>query len=37
MEFSGKVVIVKGAGNDFIDGTNIIIDCGVTRKMIYEP
>jgi len=24
-------------GNDFINGTNIIIDGGMTRKMIYEP
>lgn len=24
-------------GNDFISGTNIIIDGGMTRKMIYEP
>ncbi|MBP7038139.1 MAG: SDR family oxidoreductase, partial [Bacteroidales bacterium] len=24
-------------GNDFITGTNIIIDGGMTRKMIYEP
>ena len=25
------------AGNDFINGTNIVIDGGMTRKMIYEP
>jgi NAD(P)-dependent dehydrogenase (short-subunit alcohol dehydrogenase family) len=25
------------AGNDFINGENIIIDGGMTRKMIYEP
>lgn len=25
------------ADNDFINGTNIIIDGGMTRKMIYEP
>jgi NAD(P)-dependent dehydrogenase (short-subunit alcohol dehydrogenase family) len=24
-------------GNDFINGTNVIIDGGMTRKMIYEP
>jgi len=24
-------------GNDFINGANIIIDGGMTRKMIYEP
>jgi len=24
-------------GNDFISGTNIVIDGGMTRKMIYEP
>ncbi|MFN8241693.1 MAG: SDR family oxidoreductase [Bacteroidales bacterium] len=43
--FSGRVGkpedIAEGclflAGNDFINGENIIIDGGMTRKMIYEP
>ena len=28
---------LTGEGNDFINGANIIIDGGMTRKMIYEP
>jgi NAD(P)-dependent dehydrogenase (short-subunit alcohol dehydrogenase family) len=28
---------LTGDGNDFINGANIIIDGGMTRKMIYEP
>jgi NAD(P)-dependent dehydrogenase (short-subunit alcohol dehydrogenase family) len=28
---------LSAEGNDFITGTNIIIDGGMTRKMIYEP
>lgn len=30
-------IYLTGDGNDFINGTNIIIDGGMTRKMIYEP
>lgn len=28
---------LTGTGNEFINGANIIIDGGMTRKMIYEP
>ena len=28
---------LTAAGNDFVNGINIIIDGGMTRKMIYEP
>jgi NAD(P)-dependent dehydrogenase (short-subunit alcohol dehydrogenase family) len=28
---------LTGEGNDFINGTNMVIDGGMTRKMIYEP
>jgi NAD(P)-dependent dehydrogenase (short-subunit alcohol dehydrogenase family) len=28
---------LTGKGSDFNDGTNVIIDGGMTRKMIYEP
>ena len=45
--FSGRVGIpediakaclyLTSEGNDFINGANIIIDGGMTRKMIYEP
>lgn len=28
---------LTGEGNDFINGANIVIDGGMTRKMIYEP
>jgi NAD(P)-dependent dehydrogenase (short-subunit alcohol dehydrogenase family) len=30
-------IYLTSGGNDFINGTNIIIDGGMTRKMIYEP
>jgi len=45
--FSGRVgkpediakacLYLTSEGNNFINGTNIIIDGGMTRKMIYEP
>ena len=45
--FSGRVgmpediaracLFLTGDGNEFINGENIIIDGGMTRKMIYEP
>lgn len=45
--FSGRVgkpddiaracLYLTDEGNEFINGTNIIIDGGMTRKMIYEP
>lgn len=45
--FSGRVgkpddvarlcVYVTANGNEFLNGTNIILDGGMTRKMIYEP
>ncbi len=45
--FSGRVgkpddiaracLFLTGDGNDFISGANLIIDGGMTRKMIYEP
>jgi hypothetical protein len=45
--FSGRVgkpedivracLYLTGSGNEFITGANIIIDGGMTRKMIYEP
>ena len=44
--FSGRVgkpediasacLYLTGEGNDFINGANLIIDGGMTRKMIYE-
>lgn len=30
-------LFLSAPGNEFINGTNIIIDGGMTRKMIYEP
>ena len=30
-------IYLTSEGNDFINGSNIIIDGGMTRKMIYEP
>lgn len=45
--FSGRVgkpediaracLFLTGEGNEFINGENLIIDGGMTRKMIYEP
>ncbi|MCR6545771.1 glucose 1-dehydrogenase [Dehalobacterium formicoaceticum] len=45
--FSGRVgtpkdiaracLYLTAAGNEFINGSNIVIDGGMTRKMIYEP
>jgi NAD(P)-dependent dehydrogenase (short-subunit alcohol dehydrogenase family) len=45
--FSGRVgkpedvakacLYLTSDGNEFINGTNIILDGGMTRKMIYEP
>lgn len=45
--FSGRVgkpedvaracLYLTGAGNDFVNGANITVDGGMTRKMIYEP
>lgn len=28
---------LTGPDNDFITGTNLVIDGGMTRKMIYQP
>jgi hypothetical protein len=30
-------LFISGEGNEFINGENIIIDGGMTRKMIYVP
>jgi len=34
MDFSNKTVIITE--NDFITGINLVIDGGMTRKMIYK-
>jgi NAD(P)-dependent dehydrogenase (short-subunit alcohol dehydrogenase family) len=36
-DIAGACIFLTGDGNDFINGENIIIDGGMTRKMIYEP
>ncbi len=39
--YKGKVIVVTGSGrgtaNEFVNGSNITIDGGMTKKMIYEP
>jgi len=35
-DISRACLFLTAEGNDFISGTNLIIDGGMTRKMIYE-
>lgn len=36
-DIAAACLYLTAEGNDFINGANIIIDGGMTRKMIYEP
>lgn len=36
-DIAGACLFLAADGNEFINGENIIIDGGMTRKMIYEP
>lgn len=36
-DIAGACLYLTSEGNEFITGTNITIDGGMTRKMIYEP
>lgn len=36
-DISGACLYLTAEGSEFINGANIIIDGGMTRKMIYEP
>lgn len=36
-DIAGACLYLTSEGNNFINGTNITIDGGMTRKMIYEP
>jgi NAD(P)-dependent dehydrogenase (short-subunit alcohol dehydrogenase family) len=36
-DIAGACLFVSSSENDFINGENIIIDGGMTRRMIYEP
>jgi NAD(P)-dependent dehydrogenase (short-subunit alcohol dehydrogenase family) len=36
-DIAAACLYLTAEGNDFINGTNIIVDGGITRKMIYEP
>ncbi|MDW7675339.1 MAG: SDR family oxidoreductase [Bacillota bacterium] len=37
MDIAKACLYLTSEGNDFITGTNIVIDGGMTKKMIYEP
>ncbi|MDA8227101.1 MAG: glucose 1-dehydrogenase [Desulfitobacterium hafniense] len=37
IDIAKACLFLSNPGNDFMTGTNIVIDGGMTRKMIYEP
>ncbi|MDQ0493250.1 NAD(P)-dependent dehydrogenase (short-subunit alcohol dehydrogenase family) [Paenibacillus brasilensis] len=36
-DFARACLYLTQPGNDFVTGTNLVVDGGMTRKMIYEP